>query len=157
VLRAVKCFKWYDMIWYDMIWCPWLESTNHRYNLHPLQFTRVTRSFNSYTHCLFLICFVFIERKANIFTFCFLCYYTYIVLKYGSLLAEAGNFFFTTVSRPALGPTQPPIQWVPVAISLGVKRPGREADHTPPSSAEDMKAWSYTSTPPIRLHGVVLS
>jgi hypothetical protein len=29
-----------------------------------------------------------------------------------------------------------PIQWVPGALSLGVKRPGREADHSPPSSAE---------------------
>jgi hypothetical protein len=57
----------------------------------------------------------------------------------------------------ALGPTQPPIQWVPGALSLGVKRPGREADHSPPSSAEVKNAWSYTSTPPIRLHGVVLS
>jgi hypothetical protein len=28
------------------------------------------------------------------------------------------------------------IQWVPGALSLGVKRPGREADHSPPSSAE---------------------
>jgi hypothetical protein len=35
-----------------------------------------------------------------------------------------------------LGPTQPPIQWVWGALSLGVKRPGREADHSPPSSAE---------------------
>jgi hypothetical protein len=35
-----------------------------------------------------------------------------------------------------LGPTQPPIKLVPVALSLGVKRPGREADHSPPSSAE---------------------
>jgi hypothetical protein len=47
-----------------------------------------------------------------------------------------GNFLFTTASRMALGPTQPPIQWVPEALSLGVKRPGREADHSPPSSAE---------------------
>jgi hypothetical protein len=39
----------------------------------------------------------------------------------------------------------------------GVKRPGREADHSPPSSAEVKNTWSYTSTPPIRLHGVVLS
>jgi hypothetical protein len=39
-------------------------------------------------------------------------------------------------SRTALGPTQPPMQWVPGALSLGVKRPGREADHSPPSSAE---------------------
>jgi hypothetical protein len=36
---------------------------------------------------------------------------------------------FTTKSRPALGPTQPPIQGVPGALSLRVKRPGREADH----------------------------
>jgi hypothetical protein len=43
------------------------------------------------------------------------------------------------------------------ALSLGVKRPGREADHSPPSSAEVKNAWNYTSTPPIRLHGVVLS
>jgi hypothetical protein len=42
-------------------------------------------------------------------------------------------------------------------LSLGVKRPRREADHSPPSSAEVKNEWSYTSTPPIRLHGVVLS
>jgi hypothetical protein len=35
-----------------------------------------------------------------------------------------------------LGPTQPPIQLVTGALSLGVKRPGREADHSPPPSAE---------------------
>jgi len=35
-----------------------------------------------------------------------------------------------------LGPTQPPIQWVPGALFLEVKRPGREADHSPPPSAE---------------------
>jgi hypothetical protein len=40
------------------------------------------------------------------------------------------------VSRPALRPTQPPVQWVQGALSLEVKGPGREADHSPPSSAE---------------------
>jgi hypothetical protein len=40
------------------------------------------------------------------------------------------------MSGPALVPTQPPIQWVPGALPLGVKRPGREADLSPPSSAE---------------------
>jgi hypothetical protein len=53
--------------------------------------------------------------------------------------------------------SQPPIQRVPGALSVGVKRPGREVDHSRPSSAEVMKAWSYSSTPPIRLHGVALS
>jgi hypothetical protein len=59
-----------------------------------------------------------------------------------------GIFLFTTVSRMALGPTQPPIQWVPGTLSLGVKRPVREADLSPPSSVEVKNAWNYTSTPP---------
>jgi hypothetical protein len=54
-------------------------------------------------------------------------------------------------SREGLGiflfSTQPPIQWVPGALSLGTKRPGCEADHSPPSSAEVKNAWSYTSIP----------
>jgi hypothetical protein len=62
-----------------------------------------------------------------------------------------------SVSRPALGPTQPPIQWVSGGSFLGVKRPGREADHPPPYSAELKNVWSYTSIPPLILHGVVLS
>jgi hypothetical protein len=44
-------------------------------------------------------------------------------------------FLCTTASRTALGSTKPPTQWVPGAPSMGVKRPGREADHSPPSSA----------------------
>jgi hypothetical protein len=49
---------------------------------------------------------------------------------------KLGIFLFTTATRMALGPTQLAIQWVPEAFSLGLKRPGREADHSPPSSAE---------------------
>jgi hypothetical protein len=30
----------------------------------------------------------------------------------------------------------------------GVKRPGRKADHSPPTNAEVKKMWIYTSTPP---------
>jgi hypothetical protein len=51
-----------------------------------------------------------------------------------------GIFLFTIASRSALGPTQPPIQWIPKALSLGIKRPEREADRSPPSSAE-VKEW----------------
>jgi hypothetical protein len=58
------------------------------------------------------------------------------------------NFLFSKSSRLALGSTQPPIQWVPEALSPGVKRLGREADHSPPTSAEVKKMWIYTSTPP---------
>jgi hypothetical protein len=67
---------------------------------------------------------------------------------------QLGIFIFTTASRTALGPAQPPIKRVPGALSLGVKR---EADHSLPSRAEVKNAWIYISAPPIRLHGVVLS
>jgi len=50
------------------------------------------------------------------------------------------------VFRLAPEPTQPPIKWVPGILSLAVKEPGREADHSPLSSAEVKNAWSYTST-----------
>jgi hypothetical protein len=45
-------------------------------------------------------------------------------------------FLFSVISRLALGPTQPSIQWVPGALFPGVKWQGHEADHVPPSSAE---------------------
>jgi len=41
-------------------------------------------------------------------------------------------------SRPSLGLTQPPVQWVP-GLSRGKVRPGRAADHSPPSSAAVME------------------
>jgi hypothetical protein len=51
-------------------------------------------------------------------------------------------------SRLALGPTQPPIQWVVEALSPAVKRPRREADHSPAASAKVKEMWIYTFTPP---------
>jgi hypothetical protein len=37
------------------------------------------------------------------------------------------------------------------ALSHGVKRPGREAHHTPLTDAEVKKMWIHTSTPPYAL------
>jgi hypothetical protein len=63
----------------------------------------------------------------------------------------------TTASITSLGPTQPPLQWVSGALSLGVKRPGHEADHSPPYSTE-IKEWvELYLRSPLHLHGVVLS
>jgi hypothetical protein len=39
----------------------------------------------------------------------------------------------------------------------GVKRQGREADRSPPTSTEVKEMRIYASTPPIRLHGLVLN
>jgi hypothetical protein len=50
--------------------------------------------------------------------------------------AELEIFLFDTVSRPALRPPQPPIQKVLGDLSLKVKRPGREVDHSPPYYVE---------------------
>jgi hypothetical protein len=52
------------------------------------------------------------------------------------------NFLFSKSSRPAVGSTQPPIQWVLGALFRGVKRLGGEADHSPPASAEVKKCNS---------------
>jgi hypothetical protein len=60
-------------------------------------------------------------------------------------------FFFFSPQRP--GRLWDP----PRALSPGVKLLGREADHSPPSCGKVKNAWSYTSTPPIRIHEVVLS
>jgi hypothetical protein len=57
------------------------------------------------------------------------------------------NFLFSTSFRPALGPTQPPIQWVPRALSPGVKRQRCEVDHPASTSAEVKNMWIFTSTP----------
>jgi hypothetical protein len=43
------------------------------------------------------------------------------------------NFILSITFRPALGLTQPHIQWVPEAVSQGAKRQGSLVDHSPPS------------------------
>jgi hypothetical protein len=66
------------------------------------------------------------------------------------------EFLFSTASRPALGPTQPPNQWVPCALSQGVKQPGREADHSSPSSAGVKMVELYLHSP-MHLHCVLIN
>jgi hypothetical protein len=62
------------------------------------------------------------------------------------------TLFLALASRPALGQTQPPIKCVPGVIFPCVKRPGRESDHTPPSSARKRPSFiidsrAYTCRP----------
>ena len=57
---------------------------------------------------------------------------------------------FPHPSIPTLGPTQPPVQWVP-GLSPGVKRPGRRADNPPPSNCrgqERIELYLYSPSGP---------
>jgi hypothetical protein len=45
----------------------------------------------------------------------------------------------------------------PASYPVGVKRPGREVDHSPPSSAEVKECVELYLHSPIRFHSVVLS
>jgi hypothetical protein len=60
-----------------------------------------------------------------------------------------GIFLFATASRPALESTKPPFQWLSWDLSLGVKRPGREPDHSLPSNTEVKNASSLISINPL--------
>jgi hypothetical protein len=57
---------------------------------------------------------------------------------------------FLQLSRPALGPTQPPVQWVP-----GKERPGHDTDPSLPFSAighERVELYLYSSYGPYGLY-----
>jgi hypothetical protein len=76
----------------------------------------------------------------------------------GSIPGRGRGFLYSKKSKSALGHTQPSIHWVQGAIhwvqgaiSVGVKRPGSEFDHTPPSG--EKKGWSCTSAFTVWLHG----
>jgi len=65
-----------------------------------------------------------------------------------------------------ISPLRPDRLWGPLShlsngygavLPLGIKRPGRESDHSPPSSAKAPNVWSYTSTPPILLYGLEIN
>jgi hypothetical protein len=58
------------------------------------------------------------------------------------------NFHFSVSSRPALGPTQPFMQWVPGILSLGLRQKRLEADHSSRVTTKVKKTLIYTSTPP---------
>jgi hypothetical protein len=67
---------------------------------------------------------------------------------------DTGEIFLVSTSpRPLLGLIQPPIQWVPGALSPAVKRPGREVNHL--KLVPKLRILYNHS--PVRLDGVVLN
>jgi hypothetical protein len=60
---------------------------------------------------------------------------------------------FPHLSKPALGPTKPPVKWVP-GLSRGKERPGRDADHSPHSNAVGQERVELYLYSPYRLYGL---
>jgi hypothetical protein len=65
-----------------------------------------------------------------------------------------GAKIFSFPCRPdrSWGPIHPRFRWEQGTLSSGVKRLGREADHSSPTSAGVKKTWFYTSTLPYVSH-----
>jgi hypothetical protein len=57
------------------------------------------------------------------------------------------DFLFFAESGSVLRSTQPPMQWIQRDLSAGIKRQGREAEHSPPSSAEVRNGRTATPFP----------
>jgi len=57
--------------------------------------------------------------------------------------------FVSKISRLAVGPTLPPIQWVQGAIALGINGQAHQAYHTFSFRVVVKNQWSYSSTPPM--------
>jgi hypothetical protein len=75
---------------------------------------------------------------------------------WGSIPGRCRGFFpLISASRPALGPTQPPIQWLSGALSPAVKHSrGMTLTTHPLLVLRLRKSRSYTSSHPQCLHGV---
>jgi hypothetical protein len=72
------------------------------------------------------------------------------------VLVPVGQRIFSSPRRPDWLFNQPLIQWVLGPLSLGVKRQGREAVHSPPTIAEVKEIRIYIHSP-IRIHSVVFN
>jgi hypothetical protein len=70
--------------------------------------------------------------------------------------AGAKNYPLASMSRQALGSTQPPVHWVPggEVLSPGLKRGRRVTLATHPHLVPRSRMRSYTTFPPKRLHAV---
>jgi hypothetical protein len=66
--------------------------------------------------------------------------------EFGSLYCKEFSLLHVVDTGSGVHPTSYPIDTG--GSFPGDKAPGREADHSPPTSADVKKVWIYTSTPP---------
>jgi hypothetical protein len=65
----------------------------------------------------------------------------------GSISDSVRFLLFSTASKPTLGPTQPPIQWVIEALFPGVKRQRYESGSSSLSTSEVKKSGAVSPLP----------
>ena len=139
--------------------CQNLVDQCYRNILIPLSMLAATRNANSRQTST---CPTYTNNRL-MYTIIYIYIYTYrpdssvgIATRYGldgpGIESRLGQDF-PQPSSPALGPTQPPIQWVP-GLSGRVKRPGRGVDHPRHLAARLKKEYSYTSTPSLSIRGL---
>ena len=68
----------------------------------------------------------------------------------------SGIYLFSEKSKPALETSQTTVQWTTGTLYFGVKRPGREVDHSPSTTVEVKNERNYNSSPYTRLHGIYI-
>ena len=78
-----------------------------------------------------------------------------IATRYGPGIESRWGRDFPHLSRPALAPTQPPVQWVPGHISRGKAAEAWRQPPTPCKAPKFTKEQGYTFTPPLGLHGLL--
>jgi hypothetical protein len=78
------------------------------------------------------------------------------LVNWNSLHRCGKSFVFAIRSRAAMVMTQPPCQWLPGTLTLGVKWLVHEDIHSTPSHIIVSRTWAFTSTFPIFLHSMVL-
>jgi hypothetical protein len=102
------------------------------------------RNYTTVPPCVFTVWYLLNWSQGQIYSY----HYTgWKTDKSGLDYWQRQEILFSIMSGPAWGSTQPPIQWVPGAVPLVVKRPECEAE---------VKNADTISPLPIRLHGVVL-
>jgi hypothetical protein len=106
-----------------------------------------------FSHCIlssFIWCIIKIVLQLSISITMITLAVSYGLDDGGSILGRDREqfFLFSSPSTPALGPNPTSHKLGAGGSSAGIKRPGREADHSPSSSAEMKNTWSYTSIPP---------
>jgi len=62
-------------------------------------------------------------------------------------MAKAGSFQAAIITRQAMKSIQPLVKGVPIALSWRIKRPGRETDHSPLTSAQVKKGGALHPRP----------